>query len=311
MAQAPVSTSTLAYVPEVVYGVTPATPAFIAIDRVDYTPSLNSDSLSSETIRSDRQTTYARRGNSSVEGDLVVELTPDNYDDFIEAALQGTWTSNVVKIGKVQRSFTFEQGFDFGTASPSMQYRLHKGMMVGSMSLEVNTDDLVQITFGLTGTTESAFSGTSADASGYTAVATKPIYYHEDGSFNEGGSPVAYLQSISLELNNNVTGERTLGTTGYHSVSSGKVNVTGTVTGLFESVTLYNKYVNNTDSSLSFTLGTAAAGTGETLTFTLHKVRYTSGGITASGDAGVTVELDFEASYDATAANTMTITRSA
>lgn len=303
MAQASVSTTTLAYVPEQEYGETPALPAFIAIDRVDYTPTLNSDSLTSETIRSDRQTTYSRRGNSSVEGDLVVELTPDNYDVFLEAALQGTWATNQLKIGKVQRSFTFEQGFDFGGGE--LAYRLHRGMIVGSMSMEITTDDLVTMTFGFTGASESAFSETSADGSGYTAAPVKPIFYHEDGTFREGGVEVGYFQSLSLELNNNVEGQRTLGTTGFHSVSSGKVAVTGSVTGLFENTDLYNKYINNTDSSISFTL-TAGA---ESLQFTLHKVKYTSGGITATGDSGVTVELDFEAIYDGTAGNTMTITR--
>lgn len=300
--QAQTATSTLAYVAETVYGVTPASPAFKAVDRVDFTLGLQSDNLVSNTIRPDRQTTYARRGNSSTEGELVVELTPDNYDDFLQAALQGTWATNELEIGSTQRSFAFEQGFDFGAG---LQYRVFNGVIVGSMSMEITTEDLVTATFGLTGAAEGAFSGTSADGSGYTAVTAKDVFYHEGGSFEEGGSPVGFLSAISFELKNNVTGNRALGTTGFRNVTSGKVNVSGSVTGLFESTALYEKYRANTDSSLSFTLIAGA----ESLQFTFHKVKYTSGGITAAGDAGVTVELQFEAIYDGTAGNTMTITR--
>jgi hypothetical protein len=301
MAQAQTSTSTLAYVPETVFGQTPASPAFIALPRTDFTLGLTSEQLTSSTINSNRQTTYSRRGNSSVEGDLSVELTPDNYDDFLQAALQGTWATNVLKIGKIQRSFAFEQGFDFVTES---RYRVFNGVIVNTMSMEVTTDSLVTATFGLLGASETTFSTTPADAS-YTAALSKPIFYHEGGSFNEGGSPVGYLSAISFELTNNVAGNKALGTVGFRNITSGRVSVTGSVTGLFESTALYDKYRANTDSSLSFTLVAGA----ETLTFSFPKVKYTTGGITASGDAGVTVELGFEAIYDATDVSSLTITR--
>jgi hypothetical protein len=304
--QAQVATSTLAYTPEAVYGITPAAPTFTALDRVDFTVGLTSDSLVSNTIRNDRQTSYARRGNSSTEGDLTVELTPDNYDVFLEAALQGTWTTNKLQIGNIQRSFAFEQGFDFsGGTGTEKEYRVMNGVIVNTMSMDITTDELVTATFGLMGATETPFSATPADAT-YTVPPAKDIFYHEDGTFSVDGIAVCYLSAISFELTNNAEITRTLGACP-PSISSGKVNVTGTVTALFESTAMYNKYINNEDTILDFTLATTDQN--ETLHFEFHRVKFTSGTITATGEAGVTVEMGFEAIYSDTDGNTMTITR--
>jgi hypothetical protein len=304
MAQAQTSTSTLAYVAETVYGVTPASPAFKELPRVESTLGLNRDQLSSNTIRADRQTLFSRAGNSSVEGDVTVELTPVVYDDFIEAALQGTWTGDELQIGKIQRSFTVERGFEF--PGVNTEYQAWRGCIVGTMSQEITTDNLVTTTFGITGATESDFSASSLDTSGgYTPAPVRDIYYHEDGVFRLDGVEVGSFSALSWELNNNVTGNRTLGVVGYRNITSGKVKVTGNVTGLMESTDLYNKYVNNEDATIGYTLTVD----GESQQYEFHKVKLTSGGITATGDAGVEVEFGWEAIYDATEGNTMTITR--
>lgn len=301
MAQAQGSKVELAYIPEVTFGETPATPATKLIEFVSFNGNLVPNQLSDPSIRSDRQVAYSRRGNSSTEGQLEVVMAPDNYDFLLEAALQGAWTTNALKIGSTQRSFAIEQSFvDID------QHRVFNGVVVNTMSMEITTDSLVKATFGLMGKSTTPFSQTRIDESP-DAITSKDKFYHEGGTFNEGGVAVGYLSALSFELNNNVTGNNALGVVGVRSMTSGKVNVTGSVTGLFESVALYNKFKDNTDTSLSFTL---VAGL-ETLQFTFHKVKYTSGNITMNGDAGVTVELAFEALYDSTALNTLTVTRSA
>lgn len=300
MAQAQTSRRQLAIIPEVTYGVTPATPQTQLLEFVSFNGELKADRLTDPSIRADRQTSYSRRGNSSTEGDLEVVLAPDNFDILLEAATQGIWTANVLKIGSTQRSFAIEEGFvDLD------QFRVFNGMVVNTMAMEITTDALVTATFGMIGKSTTAFSTAAIDETP-TGVTAKDKFFHEGGTFNEGGAAVASLSAISFEINNNVSGNNALGSTGFRNVTSGKVAVTGKVTGLFESVDLYNKYKNDTDTSLSFTLIAGA----ESLTFTFHRVKYTSASISSSGDAGVTVEMDFEALYDATATNTLTITRS-
>lgn len=304
MSQAQGSRVQLAIIPEVTYGVTPSTPQTQLIEFEKFDANYKTATLKDDSIRNDRQTSYARAGNKSAEGSLDVVLAPDNFDTLLEAALMGTWSSTgaaTVGVGVVDRSFSFEQGF-----TDIAQYRVFTGMKVNTLKMDVTTDKLVTMSLGLFGSTTTAFSGTSIDSTP-TAIPVRDKFYHEGGSFTEGGATIAYLSDISFELNNNVTGNYALGSTGYRNVTTGRVEVTGKCTALFESVALYNKFVSNADSTLGFSLVAGA----KTLAFAFPRVKYVSGDIKMSGFAGVMVELNWMALYDSTANTTMTITRSA
>lgn len=299
MAQAQGSQRRLAYVVESTYGTTPATPTMKQIDYVSFNGDLNTPEIMSQTIRPNRQMTGSRRGNISTTGDLTVELTPDNYDDFLEAFMQGTWATNVLKVGQTQRSFSIEDGF-----LDIAQYRVFKGCVFNKLSIEVKPDSYVTATFGFMGSNTSAFTSSPLSATPTSALA-KDAFFHEAGIFKEGGSTVAYVSGIKLDMDNNVDANNALGTTGVRNMTSGKFVVKGTVTALFESVTLYNKFQNATDSSLQFQVPSGL----QTLDFNLPKINYTNGKIVGKGDAGVNVEMSFTAEYDTTAATTLTITR--
>jgi hypothetical protein len=83
--------SALSYVLEVTKGTTPATPAFKAIrntsDTLGYTP----NRVDSAEIRADRQRTDTILTDFTAAGNVGIELSFAAYDDFIEAAFQGTW----------------------------------------------------------------------------------------------------------------------------------------------------------------------------------------------------------------------------
>lgn len=289
----------VAYVFESTFGETPATPQTKELAFTEFTGNLNAPEIQSQTIRSNRQHTGSRRGNASTEGSLSIELTPDNADDLLEAVMQGTWTTNVLKIGSTQRSIAFEEGFtDIG------QYRVFNGSVLNSMSMEITPDGYVKATFGFLGKSTSAFSGTSICATP-TTVADHAPFFHEGGVFKEGGTTVGYLSALKYDLDNNAEASNALGVTGVRTITSGKAMVKGSVTALFESVDFYNKFVNNTDSSLEFTVSSGA----KSLTYKLSKLKYTNGSISSNGDAGVTVEMSFTAEFDTADATTLMITR--
>ena len=77
------------------------------------------------------------------------------------------------------------------------------------------------------------------------------------------------------------------------------------VTALFEDVVAYNKFKNNTDTILEYTL---TDGT-NSHTYLFPKVKYVKGMITGSGAGPLVVELDFTAVYDTTAGSTVQVTR--
>jgi hypothetical protein len=96
---------------EATWGVTPTTPALI---DTRYTgEGINSDleNITSEEIRSDRQTTDLVQVSQSSNGNLDIELSYAAYDDFIESALHNEWTSTLVT-----STATADEGIVFATA---------------------------------------------------------------------------------------------------------------------------------------------------------------------------------------------------
>jgi hypothetical protein len=292
-----------AFVPEVTFGVTPGTPQTQLIEVVSFDGNLEPSQLSDNSIRPDRQVAFSRRGNNAAQGSMVVKMCPDNYDVLLEAALMGTWTGNTLKIGSTKRSFAFEEGF-----TDIDQYQVFNGVTFNTFEIKVDTENLVEASFGFMASGVTALTGTSIDSTP-TAIVTKDKFSHEGGTVSEDGSPLAHITAVSLTLNNNYTGNYAIGNTSYRSVSPGKASVSGSLTALFESPAFYNKFLNSTDSVISFTL--AAGSPAETLTFKVSKVKYTSGTLQRGETGPVFVELGYEGVFDTTDATTLMITRSA
>jgi hypothetical protein len=299
MTQATGSRRQVAFIPEVTFGVTPALPQTQLIEFVDFKGSLERPLITDPSIRSDRQVSYVRSGNESVQSDLEVVLCAGNYDVLIEAVFQGTWTTNVLKLGTTQRSFAFEEGF-----TDLAQYHTFNGCVFDTLSMDIATDRFVSAKFGMRGATETAFSGTSIDTTP-TAVVAKPKFYHVGGTFKEGGATVGYMSAINWQIKNGLNASNALGASGVRKITSGKIEVTGKVTGLFEDVVMYNKFRNNTDSLIEFTL---TDGT-NSHTYLFPKVKYTKAMINGSGDGPLTVESEFTAVYDPTSATSVQLTR--
>lgn len=127
------SRTQLAYVPEVVYGVCPAAPVFIAM-RANFgiKPTIKRDTFPIKEIRQDRQITDLRYGNKQTALDLPFSLSYGNFDDMFEALLGGTWTANVLKAGNALRSFSMELA-----QSDVNEVELYTGMSPTSFSLKV------------------------------------------------------------------------------------------------------------------------------------------------------------------------------
>lgn len=63
--------------------------------RVSSTLALAKDAFTSNEVRSDQQVFDARHGTRRVQGQLQGELSTQTFDDFLEAAMRGTWTAGV------------------------------------------------------------------------------------------------------------------------------------------------------------------------------------------------------------------------
>ena len=291
----------LRYVPEVTYGVTPSTPAMVALRHKGCSLGQTKDTFQSEELRSDRQISDLRHGTIRVSGGIDFELSYGEFDPILEAALFGAWDTNVLKAGVTAKSFTFERAF-----SDITKYAAFTGCMVNSMSLTVPSNGMVTGSFDIVGKDAEAITGTPLDASP-TASQTNSPFDGFTGTIKEGGSSIAIITQVELSLANSLDPAFVLGSRYAAGITPGRSNLTGTVSALFESETLLNKFINETESSLEFTLGN---GTSKSYTFLIPRIKYSGGGdAPVSGEGRIALSLPFQALYDSVTGTNLQITR--
>jgi len=304
------SRHSMALVAETVAGTTPATPTFIPIRQTGTTLALTKEALQSNELRADRQIADMRHGNKQVGGDISTELSYGGaFGPMLEAVLCGTWEedspsagTDTLKAGVVRRPFTIERHFaDIG------QYLRYLGCEFNTWNLTVSTNAIITSSFGLVGRSMDAPAQTAIAGATYQDASTTSPFDSFSGEISEGGSAIATVTELSLTLENGLSPLFVVGSDSAACVSIARSNLTGSITTFFDSVALYEKFLNETESNLEFTLsdGTNA------YTFSLPRVKYNSGQPDVSGEGEVTVSMDFQALYDATEESQIVILRGA
>ncbi len=290
----------LSYVVEATFGTTPSSPGFTPIRHTGTTLGLSKDAVESEELREDRQVAHFRHGNKSVTGDINFELSYGGLDALLEATLCGAWATNVLKAGTTRRSYTVERHHqDIG------KYLRSTGCQFNTMSLSVAPNSMVTGSFGIIGSGFTT-SGSALGSSSYSAESTTAPFDSFSGSIKEGGSAIAIITALELNIDNGMEALYVVGSADTLLPSIGKSSVTGSVTAYFENTTLLDKFVAETTSSIEFTLTDAA---GNDYIVLLPKVKYNSGNPEVSGPGAITVTLDFVALYNSSDASQIKITR--
>lgn len=291
----------LRYVPEVAFGVTPSTPQMITLRSKASDLGVNKDSFQSEELRSDRQISDLRHGAVKVSGGFDFEFSYGEFDTILEMALFAAFNANVLKTGTTAKFATFERAFaDIG------KYGVFTGCMVDSLTLNVPSNGMVTGKVGLVGKNALPVSGTPLDASP-TASQTNSPFDGFTGAIKEGGSSIAVVTSIDLDLKNSLDPAFVLGSKYAAAITPGRSNLTGSVSAWFDSETMLNKFINETESSLEFTLGD---GTTKSYTFLIPRIKYSGGGaVNVSGEGRIALSMPFQALYDSVEATNLKITR--
>jgi len=304
MAAARGSASRVTTLNESTYGQTPAiTPGDsniipVITNNINLTKALFDD----PSIYADSQKRFTRHGNLGIAGDVSVVYTVSNFDSWIESLMQDVWTANVIKFGTTKQSMTIERGF-----TDISQYAIYTGTVVDTFTLEVNTDGVIQSTFGFIGQNMTLVQ-VEQDSAPTAAVQAQP-FVHLDGIFKENDiSAGCTLLGISLSVAKNLDQLYCLGNDEIKEPSVGQIEVSGTATFYFEDETIIEKFIDEVSSSLEFTLDD---GSGNTHTFHLPNIKYNTGNIDQSDAGVIPVEMEFQGLYDNTEATTLKITRSA
>lgn len=293
----------MAYVAEVTYGTTPASPSFTPLSHTGTTLAITKDGIESEKLRGDRQVEDFRHGNKSVSGDISSELEYAAFDDVLEAVMCGTWATDVLKAGVTRRSFTIERKFaDLDTP----EWHRHTGCEFNTIGLSVSPNAMVTATFGVVG--QDLSIGTSAlSGATYAADSTNKPFDSFTGSIQEGGSTIATVTALELNLENGIEPLFAIGSQTTQRPSIGKSRLTGTCTTYFDSKTLYEKFLNETESTMQLVLTDLD---GNSYTIDLPRLKYNSGQPDVSGEGAITIAMEFIGLYDSGEASQIKITRS-
>jgi len=305
MAFATGAQTSLFYIAETVWGVTPATPTWTPICYNTCSIGIAKETIEDDCLTANRQVKGLVTGTREANGDIGSRLEYGAFDALLEAALGGTWTADVLKVGTVERSFTFEKRFNIGTD----EYHRFTGEKVNTLAISIQPNANVALTFGMMGKDiDSANLTTQVAGSTDNTASTNTPFNSFTGSITEGGGGTAIVTGLDINLANGYESAFALmQTTGIESVAA-KSRVTGTVTAYYESKALYEKFLNDTSSSISVTLEDVD---GNTLLVNLPNIKYTGGNPDVSGEGPVTVALDFTALFDVASDSQIVLTRTA
>lgn len=309
MAQQQGSNVKLIYDTEDTFKTNPAVVDAMYLPFVSESLRLNRNLISSNTIRSDRNPQQPVRGNTEISGDIPFELSPQHgrlfqhiYGHYGYAAT-GEMSTHTFKVGSLPNGLVIEKQF-LDLASP--KYFQYNGCRVNSFTMSCKSEGMIECSVNIMGAKETEAINTMDSTP--TDLGFTPFDAFE-AALTKDGSALAGVTEFEFTLENNLDGSNYVidGTGERDSLPAGSAKVTGTLRAIFDSTTLYDLAIANTEIALTicFTKGNGDGSSGnEKMTFSFDEVILKPQAPVVTGPAGVLVELPFEAYYSDAAAAT-------
>lgn len=291
--------SGLAFVEESTFGVTPSGPSTTILPFVSHSLRLQKQRLQSEEIRGNRQVSIDRHGNRNVMGDIVVELKDTDYDTLLESAFFSTISSGTMKAGVTPKFMTIEDW-----ANDISQSRAFSGCAVDRMQMRIAPNSMITTTFSLVGS-DMAQTGTRIDAAPTAASGGEPFDAYS-GAITENGSTIGLVSSLDFTLTNSLNPTFVVGSDATPFLEYGNCLVEGTVEVYYQDAVLLNKFLNETESSMSVTLDDPTSGNSYTLDF--PRIKYNGGDVPVASPQSRLISMPFVALYDSTEATNIKLT---
>ena len=225
-------------------------------------------------------------------GVSTIEVEPGTIGTTSTASATISVAGRKVAIGNTYRSFTIERWL-----TDRSLYQQFRGVRFNQMTISIPASGLVGVTFGVIGQDGTGFSASSV-ASTYTAAPQTTPFAAVNGELYEGGAVLGLVTAAELTINNNMAGPQVVGANVTPNLLFGRfADVSGTITVLFTSADMHNKFVNETESTLILRLQNKDAldSTTEFVTLVLPRIKYSGGDVDDSPDTGITVTMPFVA----------------
>lgn len=294
--------SKLWYIEEVTTGVTPASPVFKPLRYTSDTLALAKETLQSAELDGEREINAIRTSANQVNGAVSTELSHSSHDDLLEAALQGTWTADVLKVGTIERSFTImRETLD----SDSVQhFDIFTGCRITGFSMSTTVNALVTVEYQVLGE-NAAYDAAEPTGATYQPATTTEPYIFVDGTLSIDNTPYALVSGVTQSNDNAASANFALGSNFLAYVGFGRANNTLTLDGAFYDYALVNAFESEdfVDVKLNLELS------GDSLQFHYPRCKLTGGPPTVAGEDAITYSAGVQAIKDATAGTSLAITR--
>lgn len=193
-------------------------------------------------------------------------------------------------IGNTYRSFTFERAFaDIG------EFLVYTGCRMNSLALALSPSAITTGTFAVVGQDVLPMATMSIDSS-YSAAPTNATLSSTDATIYESSSHTALgvVTGLTFNIDNGIDGKPVIGSNTIPNLLYGNSQaVTGELTVLFTDSTLYNKFVNETESELVVKF--ADPNGVDFLRLFLPRIKYSGGSIDDADPQGLPVTMPFTA----------------
>jgi len=295
------SRTSLSYIVESTFGTTPAG-NFTNLPFSTHSLNLTKERVQGNDLQSDRMPRVDRHGNKQAGGDIVVDLRDGDYDDFLESAMLGTFSTNVLKVGTSPKYFSIE---DY--AADIDQAKLFTGCTVSSMGISLAPNQMVTTTFSMVGKgmTLSATQKTQDAASG---AAPFDAYSGDLSIGNVGAlSASAIVTAVDFTVDNAFAPTFVVGSDETPALQYGRATVEGTFSAYFEDEALVNRFLNETNSALQVSVNDPTGANEYTFLFPYIKIN--SADTSVGGPDSRMVECSFVSLYDSTEETNLKITR--
>lgn len=190
----------------------------------------------------------------------------------VTAGATVTLQARYIRNGTTENSFSIERNH----TDLSNVHFIYTGLVCNSMSLSLNAQNIATGSFDFVG--KASTVSTSAMSSGTMVGANDNTAFNaisNVANLLENGVAIAscLMQSFDFSLGNNVRGLTSIGFAGNCDIGVGQIDVTGTLNAYFKDTALYTKYINGTETSISFRLTDID---GNSYIFTFPRIKFES-----------------------------------
>ena len=204
-------TSALSYAAQTDAAVIPTT-GWKELPRTNHNLTINTEFTNSETIRDTRVENKGRVTKATAGGDVSAEFFYSVYDEFLSGAAYNDWVGDVLTFGgNKEKMFAIETYDRVNTIA-----EVFLGTVVNTLKLDVGSDGLIKLDFGLMARTYKEKDEGTRYATAVTLASNltpaSPIDITDikiDGVTTTG---TACVTALSLDVNNNVQSTTCIGT---------------------------------------------------------------------------------------------------